>query len=95
MGGCPVQSRPFYSRHPLTFAQRSGDSRDGITPANIDWRIMRPVMHNPPLCTLRELDDGTYTIDDLANFHEAMDIEEELTHRHAEREEARMRSIRR
>jgi hypothetical protein len=52
-------------------------------------------MHNPPLCTLRELDDGTYTIDDLANFHEAMDIEEELTHRHAEREEARMRSIRR
>jgi hypothetical protein len=55
---------------------------------------MRPVMHNPPLCTLRELDDGTYSIDDLADFHEAMDIEEELTRRHAEREEAKIRANR-
>ena len=34
-------------------------------------------MRDPPLCTLRELRDGTYTINDLADFHEAMDAEEE------------------
>ena len=34
-------------------------------------------MHDPPLCSLRELRDGTYTINDVANMHEAMDEEEE------------------
>ena len=34
-------------------------------------------MRNPPLCTLRELQDGTYSIDDLADMHEALDLEEE------------------
>lgn len=38
---------------------------------------MRPVMRDPPLCRLCELKDGTYTIDDLADFHEAMDEEAE------------------
>lgn len=32
-------------------------------------------MRDPPLCRLRELQDGTYSINDLADFHEAMDIE--------------------
>lgn len=34
-------------------------------------------MRDPPLCALRELKDGTYTINDLADFHEAMDEEDE------------------
>ena len=42
---------------------------------------MRPIMRDPPLCTLRELQDGTYTIDDLADFHEAMDEEVEYQRR--------------
>ena len=36
---------------------------------------MRPVMRDPPLCTLKQLQDGTYTLNDLADFHEAMDEE--------------------
>lgn len=35
-------------------------------------------MRNPPLCQLRELQEGgCYTLDDLADMHEAMDIEDE------------------
>lgn len=52
---------------------------------------MRPVMRDPPLCTLRELQDGTYTIDDLADFLEAMDEEEETMRRWQELEEAKIK----
>ena len=38
-------------------------------------------MRNPPLCTLRELQDGTYNISDLADMHEAMDAEDEHARR--------------
>ena len=35
-------------------------------------------MRNPPLCKRWELEDGgRYTIDKLADFNEAMDVEEE------------------
>ena len=43
--------------------------------------FMRPVMRDPPLCTLAQLKDGTYTINDLADFHEAMDEEAEYRYR--------------
>lgn len=43
---------------------------------------MRPVMRDPPLCRLRELQDGTYTLNDLADFHEAMDEEAEYERRY-------------
>lgn len=46
---------------------------------------MRPVMRDPPLCTYRELRDGTYGINDLADFHEAMDEEAEYTRRFEEK----------
>jgi hypothetical protein len=36
------------------------------------------VLAEPPLCTRAELSDGTYSIDDLADFHEALDLKEEL-----------------
>lgn len=45
---------------------------------------MRPVMRDPPLCTLRELKDGTYSINDLADLHEAMDEEAEYERRFKE-----------
>ena len=40
--------------------------------------IWRPVLAEPPLCNLRELQDGTYSIDDLADMHEALDLKEAL-----------------
>ncbi len=42
---------------------------------------MRPIMRDPPLCTRKELRDGTYGINDLADFHEAMDEEAEYLRR--------------
>lgn len=42
---------------------------------------MRPIMHDPPLCTYIQLKDGTYTLNDLADFHEAMDEEAEYMRR--------------
>lgn len=38
-------------------------------------------MRDPPLCALRDLKDGTYGINDLADFHEAMDEEAEYQRR--------------
>ncbi len=40
--------------------------------------LWRPVIAEPPLCTLKELQDGTYSIEDLADFHEALDLKEAL-----------------
>lgn len=42
---------------------------------------MRPVMRDPPLCSLRQLQDGTYSINELADLHEAMDEEAEYQRR--------------
>jgi hypothetical protein len=39
-------------------------------------------MRDPPLCTLAELKNGTYSLNDLADFHEAMDEEDEYQRRH-------------
>jgi hypothetical protein len=47
----------------------------------LDARIWRPVLAEPPLCTLRELQDGTYSIVDLEDFHEALDLKDELSER--------------
>jgi hypothetical protein len=44
-------------------------------------------MHDPPLCTLKELKDGTYNLMDLADFHEAMDEEAEYNLRDQEQRE--------
>ncbi len=47
---------------------------------------MRPVMRDPPLCTMAQLKDGTYSLNDLADFHEAMDEESEYQARFRELE---------
>lgn len=36
--------------------------------------MIRPLLVNPPLCYLRELQDGTYTLYDLEMFHQILDI---------------------
>jgi hypothetical protein len=49
--------------------------------------IWRPVLAEPPLCTILEL-KTSLTIDDLADLHEAMDLKEataERARRNAER----------
>lgn len=42
-------------------------------------------MRDPPLCTLKQLQDGTYNINDLADMHEAMDEEAEYARRAREK----------
>jgi hypothetical protein len=44
---------------------------------------MRPIMREPALCTLHEL-KTVYGLNDLADFHEAMDEEEEYQRRFKE-----------
>lgn len=39
-----------------------------------DW-LMRPVLRQ--LCTLRELQDGTYSLEDVMLMNEALDVEAE------------------
>lgn len=39
---------------------------------NVDLFLHLPTIVNPPMCTLRELQDGTYSIDDLAMMHELL-----------------------
>lgn len=46
---------------------------------------MRPVMRDPPLCTLWHLHDGTVTLPMLADMHEAMDEQEEYQRRYESR----------
>lgn len=43
-------------------------------------------MRNPPLCSLADLKSGKYGIMDLADMHEAMDVEEEQARRAREQE---------
>lgn len=39
-------------------------------------------MRDPSLCSYHQLKDGTYSLNDLADFHEAMDEEAEYQRRH-------------
>jgi len=38
--------------------------------------LVKPLLVNPPLCTLKELQDGTYTISDLEMLHQIIEIKE-------------------
>jgi hypothetical protein len=46
--------------------------------AGEDW-LMRPVLHR--LCTLKELQDGTYGLEDVMLMNEALDVEVENRYR--------------
>lgn len=45
---------------------------------NLDFYVWRPILSEPPLCSLKELSDGTYTINDLADMHEALNLKRRL-----------------
>jgi len=51
--------------------------------------IWRPIIAEPPLCKLHELEDGTYSIDDLADLHEALDLKEEIQRKQKLRKQKR------
>jgi len=40
--------------------------------------LVKPLLVNPPLCTLKELQDGTYTIYDLEMFHQILEIKKHM-----------------
>lgn len=42
------------------------------------------IVAEPPLATLRELQDGTYSLDDLADMHEALNVIAEAQYRATE-----------
>lgn len=36
--------------------------------------LIRPLLVNPPMCTLKELNDGTYTLYDIEMMHQIIEI---------------------
>ena len=40
--------------------------------------LVKPLLVNPPLCTLKELQDGTYSIYDLEMFHQILEIKQHM-----------------
>tara|TARA_R110000782_G_C14801543_1_gene411902 strand:- start:1494 stop:1649 length:156 start_codon:yes stop_codon:yes gene_type:complete len=41
---------------------------------NINTLLHRPLLSDPPMCSLAELQNGTYSIDDLMMMHELLDL---------------------
>lgn len=64
-------STPKKSIDPLKFAPNA---------LREPWQtnIWRPVIAEPPLCTRKELSDGTYSIDDLADMNEILDLRDAI-----------------
>jgi len=44
----------------------------------INGFLIRPVIAKPPLCTLAELQDGTYNIQDLEKLNQILEIREHI-----------------
>ena len=40
--------------------------------------LIKPLLVNPPLCTLAELQDGTYTLKDLEVLHQIIELRQHL-----------------
>lgn len=40
--------------------------------------LHRPLLVDPPMCQLKDLQDGTYSIEDLYMFHELLDLKASL-----------------
>lgn len=41
--------------------------------------LVKPLLVNPPMCTLKELQDGTYSIYDLEMMHQIIEIKQHMT----------------
>jgi len=48
---------------------------------NVDMYLWRPIISEPPLCQLCQLEDGTYNINDLVDMHEVLDAKAEVNRR--------------
>lgn len=46
----------------------------------INGYLVRPMLVIPPMCTLKELQDGTYTIADLEKLHQIIEIQQHSNH---------------
>lgn len=42
-------------------------------------------MTDPPMCSLKELSDGTYSVDDVDLMHEILDLKKELNDNEAKK----------
>lgn len=45
----------------------------------MDTYLHRPLLNDPPMCRLVELQDGTYSLEDLMMLHELMDLKVAMT----------------
>lgn len=46
---------------------------------SVDLFLHRPLMTDPPMCTLKELQDGTYSLYDVALMHQIADFKIYIT----------------
>lgn len=47
----------------------------------MDTYLHRPLLNEPPMCSLKELQDGTYSMEDLMMMHELMDLKSAMAHK--------------
>lgn len=40
--------------------------------------FVKPLLTDPPMCSLKELQDGTYTLYDLEVFHQIIEIKQHM-----------------
>lgn len=64
----------FFSRIAVYSVEVEGGENYSKSAPNIDLYLWRPVISEPYLCKIKELQDGTYSINDLADMHEALDL---------------------
>lgn len=58
-------------------SHKAGQRSDKIDMAlfpSINLFLHKPLLVDPPLCSLKDLQDGTYSIDDLALMHDLIDL---------------------
>ena len=68
---CKFVKRPVGRQLP---GQSEGKSINKNMFPNIDSFLHRPIISDPPMCTLKELEDGTYSREDLSMMNEILDL---------------------
>ena len=59
----------------------SGSEIDALYFPNVNAFLHRPMLSDPPMCTLKELQDGTYSIIDLTLMNELLDLKISLSNK--------------
>lgn len=52
---------------------------------NVNFFLHRPLLAEPPLCSLKELEDGTYSLNDVALFHDVLDLKQHINSKQDEK----------